>query len=75
MSDVDLFTASFAVDDPYVLGLPSWFLPLWQCHRWNQCQTLVGGMDMKPQEKQALLNYYNKRYGWTSQRRYNTCVG
>ena len=26
-------------------------------------QTLVGGMDMKPQEKQALLNYYNKRYG------------
>lgn len=26
-------------------------------------QTLVGGMDMKPQEKQALLDYYNKRYG------------
>lgn len=26
-------------------------------------QTLVGGMDMKPQEKQALLEYYNKRYG------------
>jgi microcin C transport system permease protein len=26
-------------------------------------QTLIGGTDMKPQEKQALLNYYNKRYG------------
>ncbi len=26
-------------------------------------QTLVGGMDMKPEERQALLNYYNKRYG------------
>jgi peptide/nickel transport system permease protein len=26
-------------------------------------QTLVGGMDMKPDERQALLNYYNKRYG------------
>lgn len=26
-------------------------------------QTLVGGADMKPQEKQALMAYYNKRYG------------
>ncbi|MEZ5478479.1 MAG: ABC transporter permease [Thiolinea sp.] len=26
-------------------------------------QTLVDGMDMKPQEKQALMDYYNKRYG------------
>ena len=26
-------------------------------------QTLVGGLDMKPEERQALLNYYNKRYG------------
>jgi ABC-type dipeptide/oligopeptide/nickel transport system permease component len=26
-------------------------------------QTLVGGMDMKPDERQALLDYYNKRYG------------
>jgi peptide/nickel transport system permease protein len=26
-------------------------------------QTLVGGMDMKPEERLALLNYYNKRYG------------
>ncbi len=26
-------------------------------------QTLIGGMDMKPQEKKALLDYYNKRYG------------
>ncbi len=26
-------------------------------------QTLVGGMDMKPEERQALFNYYNKRYG------------
>ncbi|WP_204369059.1 ABC transporter permease [Methylocucumis oryzae] len=26
-------------------------------------QSLIGGMDMKPQEKQALLDYYNKRYG------------
>jgi len=26
-------------------------------------QTLIGGMDMKPDERQALLNYYNKRYG------------
>lgn len=26
-------------------------------------QTLVEGMDMKPQEKQALTEYYNKRYG------------
>lgn len=26
-------------------------------------QTLVGGADMKPQEKQALMDYYNKRYG------------
>ncbi|HPQ95509.1 MAG TPA: ABC transporter permease [Thiolinea sp.] len=26
-------------------------------------QGLVDGMDMKPQEKQALLDYYNKRYG------------
>ncbi|HRJ53176.1 MAG TPA: ABC transporter permease [Candidatus Thiothrix moscowensis] len=26
-------------------------------------QTLVEGSDMKPQEKQALLDYYNKRYG------------
>jgi ABC-type dipeptide/oligopeptide/nickel transport system permease component len=26
-------------------------------------QTLVGGVDMKPQEKQALMAYYNKRYG------------
>lgn len=26
-------------------------------------QTLVGGVNMKPQEKQALMNYYNKRYG------------
>jgi peptide/nickel transport system permease protein len=26
-------------------------------------QTLVGGMDMKPEERQTLLNYYNKRYG------------
>jgi microcin C transport system permease protein len=26
-------------------------------------QTLVGNMDMKPQERKALLDYYNKRYG------------
>jgi peptide/nickel transport system permease protein len=26
-------------------------------------QSLVGGADMKPQEKQALMAYYNKRYG------------
>lgn len=26
-------------------------------------QSLVGGTDMKPQEKQALMDYYNKRYG------------
>ncbi len=26
-------------------------------------QTLTGGMDMKPEERQALLNYYNRRYG------------
>lgn len=26
-------------------------------------QTLVGGANMKPQEKQALMAYYNKRYG------------
>lgn len=26
-------------------------------------QSLVEGFDMKPQEKQALLDYYNKRYG------------
>ncbi len=26
-------------------------------------QSLVGGADMKPQEKQALMDYYNKRYG------------
>ncbi|MDD4914756.1 MAG: ABC transporter permease [Methylococcales bacterium] len=26
-------------------------------------QTLVGGMEMKPDERQALLSYYNKRYG------------
>lgn len=26
-------------------------------------QNLVGNMDMKPQEKKALLDYYNKRYG------------
>jgi len=26
-------------------------------------QSLIGGLDMKPQEKQALLDYYNKRYG------------
>ncbi len=26
-------------------------------------QTLVGGMDMKPEERQALMDYYNKRYG------------
>ncbi|MBJ6611792.1 MAG: ABC transporter permease [Candidatus Thiothrix moscowensis] len=26
-------------------------------------QTLVEGSDMKPQEKQALLDYYNQRYG------------
>ncbi len=26
-------------------------------------QSLVDGVDMKPQEKQALLAYYNKRYG------------
>ncbi|MDD5393994.1 MAG: ABC transporter permease [Thiothrix sp.] len=26
-------------------------------------QTLVGGLNMKPQEKQALMAYYNKRYG------------
>ena len=26
-------------------------------------QSLVGGADMKPQEKQALMEYYNKRYG------------
>lgn len=26
-------------------------------------QSLVDGMDMKPQEKQALLEYYNQRYG------------
>jgi peptide/nickel transport system permease protein len=26
-------------------------------------QSLVGGSDMKPQEKQALMDYYNKRYG------------
>lgn len=26
-------------------------------------QTLVEGMDMKPQEKQALMAYYNRRYG------------
>lgn len=26
-------------------------------------QGLVGGADMKPQEKQALMAYYNKRYG------------
>jgi ABC-type dipeptide/oligopeptide/nickel transport system permease component len=26
-------------------------------------QTLVEGVDMKPQEKQALMAYYNKRYG------------
>jgi len=25
--------------------------------------SLVGGTDMKPQEKQALIDYYNKRYG------------
>lgn len=26
-------------------------------------QTLTAGADMKPQEKQALMDYYNKRYG------------
>jgi ABC-type dipeptide/oligopeptide/nickel transport system permease component len=26
-------------------------------------QTLVGGMDMKPQEREARIAYYNKRYG------------
>lgn len=26
-------------------------------------QTLIGGANLKPQEKQALLDYYNKRYG------------
>lgn len=26
-------------------------------------QTLIGGMDMKPEERQALLAYYNRRYG------------
>ena len=26
-------------------------------------QTLIGGMDMKPEERKALQDYYNKRYG------------